>query len=314
VCFGLGFFTQNTPLYKWCIPLLYSQALLIPSLGYATAPTTTTPSMLLKNNFCLESSAYQIPHPEKAYTGGEDAYFTHEDNAVGVADGVGGWASVGVDSSIYSNALMKHAKSFFSSKQVLTSNDPATDSLQFGYEQCKSITGSSTGVVAAVVGSNIKLCNVGDSKAILFRLNEDKQYKVQAFTKEQTYKFNFPYQLGTGSDSSPKLDGEKYEWSLQDGDVLILASDGVTDNLWNEDIAAIINSESRSSPLILAQKISRKTFEIAEDSYSTTTPWAVGAKAAGKRGGVWVGGKVDDITVVVSKVSAKPISEPSSKL
>ena len=34
-----------------------------------------------------------IPHPEKAYKGGEDALF-HESKILAVADGVGGWADV----------------------------------------------------------------------------------------------------------------------------------------------------------------------------------------------------------------------------
>ena len=43
----------------------------------------------------LVSGAVSVPHPEKAGTGGEDAYFLGEDGrSLGVADGVGGWAEV----------------------------------------------------------------------------------------------------------------------------------------------------------------------------------------------------------------------------
>jgi hypothetical protein len=52
--------------------------------------------------------AASIPDPIKK-AGGEDAHFILEGNdryAVGVADGVGGWSEVGVDSGVYSRALM----------------------------------------------------------------------------------------------------------------------------------------------------------------------------------------------------------------
>jgi protein phosphatase PTC7 len=52
--------------------------------------------------------AASIPDPIKK-AGGEDAHFILETKnryAVGVADGVGGWSEVGVDSGIYSRSLM----------------------------------------------------------------------------------------------------------------------------------------------------------------------------------------------------------------
>lgn len=48
--------------------------------------------------------SHMIPHPQKAYKGGEDAIFT-SDNVLVVADGVGGWADQGVDPGLYSKKL-----------------------------------------------------------------------------------------------------------------------------------------------------------------------------------------------------------------
>jgi len=308
-CFGLGFFSPKAYLSKYCAPLIYSPLPL--ALGYATFsatnPTAVIPpsieSMPKKpKSYKLLSGSYQIPHPDKVYTGGEDAFFIFGDSATGVADGVGGWAEVGVDSSVYSNALMKHTKEFFSSSRIQSSEDPATDSLQHGFEQCTSITGSSTGIVAVLIEDKVKICNVGDSRGVLLR-SEGSVFKVQAATTEQTYSFNFPYQLGTGSESTPKKHGQKYEWPLQEGDVLILGSDGLFDNLWNEDIAGLVSGADKSADVSkLAQLISIKASEVAEDTRTTKTPWAVGARLAGRRGAPWIGGKTDDITVVVSKV------------
>lgn len=55
----------------------------------------------------LLSGSCCLPHPDKEAKGGEDAHFICEDEQViGVADGVGGWADVGVDAGLYSRELM----------------------------------------------------------------------------------------------------------------------------------------------------------------------------------------------------------------
>lgn len=51
-----------------------------------------------------------MPHPNKEDKGGEDAHFICEDEqAIGVADGVGGWADVGVDAGLFSRELMANS-------------------------------------------------------------------------------------------------------------------------------------------------------------------------------------------------------------
>ena len=48
-----------------------------------------------------------IPHPDKDQ--GEDACFSNQ-QALVVADGVGGWSEFGVDSGIYSRELVSNTK------------------------------------------------------------------------------------------------------------------------------------------------------------------------------------------------------------
>jgi len=50
-----------------------------------------------------------IPHPDKKHKGGEDASFACS-NLLSVADGVGGWADLGIDPGIYSKKLCKLIK------------------------------------------------------------------------------------------------------------------------------------------------------------------------------------------------------------
>ena len=67
----------------------------------------------------LLSGAFIVPHPEKSNrrrwpgdVGGEDAYFISGFLAVGVADGVGGWATRGIDAGIYARQLMMNAQKY----------------------------------------------------------------------------------------------------------------------------------------------------------------------------------------------------------
>jgi hypothetical protein len=60
-------------------------------------------------SYALKSQASMLPHPDKKKTGGEDAYFVHK-YAVGVSDGVGGWAETGVNPALFSRALVKGAE------------------------------------------------------------------------------------------------------------------------------------------------------------------------------------------------------------
>ena len=56
----------------------------------------------------FRGAAAMIPHPAKQEKGGEDAYFIHNgegSSTLGIADGVGGWASQGVDAGIYARQL-----------------------------------------------------------------------------------------------------------------------------------------------------------------------------------------------------------------
>lgn len=53
----------------------------------------------------FDYGSYMIPHPDKKAKGGEDACYANE-QVLAVADGVGGWADVGVDPAIYSRQLI----------------------------------------------------------------------------------------------------------------------------------------------------------------------------------------------------------------
>ena len=56
------------------------------------------------------AGASMLPHPEKADRGGEDGFFiAPSGRALGIADGVGGWADVDVNAGLYARGLMSIA-------------------------------------------------------------------------------------------------------------------------------------------------------------------------------------------------------------
>lgn len=55
-----------------------------------------------------------IPHRDKAYKGGEDAFSCSNDSCMFcLADGVGGWAKKGVDPGLYSRELCSQFKDMY---------------------------------------------------------------------------------------------------------------------------------------------------------------------------------------------------------
>ena len=59
-----------------------------------------------------------LPHPEKAWKGGEDAVYAAK-NALVVADGVSGWSKMGIDAGIYSRKLLSNIKRLLEGEKQL---------------------------------------------------------------------------------------------------------------------------------------------------------------------------------------------------
>lgn len=99
------------------------------------------------------SSIYTAPDSSKGlHSKGEDAWLMR-DSVVGVADGVGGWASEGIDSGEYSRALMKCF-----SKEYIKSNESHVDSQQLlskAHNQVK-LKGSCTASIVSIQGSFVR--------------------------------------------------------------------------------------------------------------------------------------------------------------
>lgn len=113
----------------------------------------------------MKSGAVIIPHPEKAYKGGEDALAVHE-RMITVADGVGGWANEGVDVAKYSKQLMRFISEGYSKMLIESPKSVLTNAWRRTTE-----TGSSTAVIAILdpQAKVLKTTNLGDSGYLLLR-------------------------------------------------------------------------------------------------------------------------------------------------
>ena len=326
---------------------------------------------------------------------GEDAYFLKSD-ALGIADGVGGWASSKrADPALFSRLLMHFCYAELSQldaacakqSEANANGDASVDDdavvqwnnvdpvmvLQTAWERCvraskrEGIMGSSTALLAMLRGNELRIANLGDCVLMLIRENE-----MIFRSAEQQHSFNFPLQLGMmdatvesvslasalcqhrdGNIPDGALDDElpdvnerlnhvlhsfdgksdKTEWDspkedagywalhVQDGDIVILASDGLLDNLFDEDILErveeIVNhfgaqsdSEPESKvdlPYMISESLCRMAKAASEDPRLLTSPFQ---QQANEEGIYYVGGKNDDITVLTATIALHEPLEP----
>ncbi|KAG2517402.1 hypothetical protein JM18_007194 [Phytophthora kernoviae] len=173
-------------------------------------------------------------------TCGEDSFFLTPD-VVGVADGVGGWNENGVDPGKISRSLMRNAAAFV--RQQTAKNESATTMqvLTHGYNQAvlddEVEAGSTTACIVRLKQSPegkplLEYSNLGDSGFVVIRDGEI------IFRSKFQYYGRAPYQLAKiplrfkqyGAIENHPNDADSGEIDVQDGDLVVLATDGVWDN------------------------------------------------------------------------------------
>jgi len=194
---------------------------------------------------------------------GQDSFFysqvgnTHS-TAFGVADGVGGWVTSGVDPADFAHGLCEYmacAARLWPHGANTTALHPK-DLLQLAYDQVRddgSIDGGGSTACLAVAApdGHVEVANLGDSGFMHLGLNA-----MRHFTEPQTHAFNTPYQLsktplrmlvqmavfgGPASLSDKPKDASVTHHKVRHGDVLVFATDGVWDNLSPQDTLGIVS-------------------------------------------------------------------------
>lgn len=162
---------------------------------------------------------------------------------------------------------------------------------------------------------------LGDCKCLVVRPSQTPEERVIFATKEQWHYFDCPRQLGTNSPDEPLVNAVLSEVEIREDDIVLAMSDGVTDNLWEEEIAdtavdslniwresggsarTALGNEQRSGGVSwaegmahVAQEIVLAARKIAEDPFAAS-PFM---ERAVDEGLAIEGGKLDDISVVAA--------------
>lgn len=261
----------------------------------STGNNNSTSSSKLSNNvIVLLAGSYMIPHPAKVDKGGEDAWFICETGrCMGVADGVGGWAEIGIDPGLYSRELMAHAK--VKALETEPGSDMPQEILEYAHKKTLA-RGSSTACVLCVDQGVLHASNLGDSGFLVVRQGE-----LAFMSPQQQHEFNFPYQLGS-ADSMADLPSaaQRFSIEVEIGDIVVAATDGVFDNVYPDEAAAMVSVAKKNgdSPEIAATLLAQFARTRAADP-THLSPFAYGAQQLGYK---FFGGKMDDITVVCAYI------------
>jgi protein phosphatase PTC7 len=323
---------------------------------------------------------------------GEDAFFsscTSDHSCMGVADGVGGWNSMGINPSLFAWALMDNCKYY---SETMSPPMP-WNVLQEAYDTVVNSgeieAGSSTACLVALDRKNGVLhgANLGDSGFVVFRFNreianvtpsgrrrsgsegdlkqhittnyfsslsadnyEDAHYQyldeqsplleVVHESKENQHYFNAPYQLALLpqglSDAQKRLfmsdPPERANRSsfgpLMNGDLIVMCTDGVFDNMFMDDIIQIIMEELEDLFMdgsvfttlpsqneeefrqVIQDRIQRTTERLVSEAarFSLSkrqSPFALESRLQRMPDSFYEGGKVDDATVLCAMVISK---------
>jgi len=254
-----------------------------------------------RTDLTITASSQILPHPDKVSWGGEDAVLCLS-RTYGIFDGVSGADKLdGVP--LYSNTLgeileesiekemeMEYGLNGVELKNLLTDAAEYADA---------TATGASTALVASIDKDGyLHALNVGDSTLLVIRSNS-----ILTRTREIVHYFDCPFQLAEDSPDRPK-DGTKFKRLLQPGDVVLMGSDGIFDNLTDEQILEFVgNSKYSNNPALLLRVIINEARKVSLDR-DVMTPYSQMAKRYGyPEYSNGVGGKVDDISGVIALCS-----------
>ncbi|XP_026440156.1 probable protein phosphatase 2C 26 isoform X3 [Papaver somniferum] len=148
----------------------------------------------------------------------------------------------------------------------------------------------------------LKIANVGDCGLRVLR----KGRLIFATTPQEHY-FDCPYQLSSEAISQTYLDATVSNIDVMEGDKIIMGSDGLFDNVYDHEIVSTISrinnvAEAAKALAILANEHSRDAnfdspYSLEARDRGFDVPWW--KKVIGRK---LVGGKLDNITVIVGEV------------
>lgn len=242
-------------------------------------------------------STYGVPGPGKIFRDGHDRELTTR-HLLLLADGAGSWELRGVNPGEFAQSLLRKFRYYFRQDPRAHINNLAQ---LLGYAaQRVRVEGTATCVIIALERESPRahVLSLGDSSYLHLRKNAEKQYEVIGRGQPKESAPNTPLQIGRNYPNAPLADLGSFPVQL--GDKLLVASDGLFDNLYDADIVALLNASVRGTgdEFVRALVELAVAASFARNYYS---PFARRMLAAGVPN-VQISGKVDDITVIFASV------------
>ena len=286
----------------------------------AASPNFSYKSVVAYQPKDRDDAIYQKLKDSILYTNCEDNFFIQSNNPsdlyAGVADGVGGWAEHGYDSSAISRELCKAMAQLSSTLNPQKNNLTPKAIIDAAYNQIKTGGVVKVGGTTAIMGhfspnGTLKIANLGDSWCGVFRDN-----KLTYQTKFQTVGFNAPYQLaiipeamlreaerrgGSYIQNKPS-DADEYTFQLEKGDIVMLATDGVTDNIATGDMEIFLADKKSAVDTDFQSVADSFVADVVKLSRDSNFPSVFAQELSKLYGKEYRGGKEDDITVVMVRV------------
>lgn len=237
-----------------------------------------------------------------------------------VFDGVGSWT---IDKDINAGLFSKECANI--TKQLINSSNnnnialtPLNILQQIWHTICnKKIRGGSTACILThrEHASQVQCANLGDSGFVVLRphsvyddnTNTYKQcLNVVFHSTFQWHYFNCPLQLGIDLDyNTEQFDqpsaADVFSVQIQVGDIIVLSTDGLFDNIDDVTFVDIVEKEwnkSNYTPQSIADALGKAAFDTSWNKM-IDTPFSVLAR---EENILWRGGRPDDITIVVATV------------
>ncbi|KAD3336499.1 hypothetical protein E3N88_32018 [Mikania micrantha] len=241
-----------------------------PSLIRCTPSPVSNP--VLRPELSIRVGTRLIPHPKKVDKGGEDAFFVSSYNGgvIAVADGVSGWAEKDVDPAQFSRELMRKASSLVGDEEV--NYDPRI--LVKKAHDATSSTGSATVIVSMLDNNGIlKVANVGDCGLRVIRKGQ-----IIFSTFPQEHYFDCPYQLSSEAVTQTYLDATVTSIDSMKGDIIVMGSDGLFDNVFDHEIVSTIAEHKDVAEM--AKVLADLAYKHSVDFYFDS-PYSIKARSRG---------------------------------
>lgn len=253
------------------------------------------------SDFKFSSKYFYKIHPQSTYNQKKSDYASFYDDFICLTDGAIGWKDFN-NSYDFAKSLNENLKSVFFSNKSKYINDiellliDTLENIKELGEACCLL------LILDPKHSFVNAYQIGDCNFLILRKNDGERKKLDVIHnyQEVTKMFNKSNSLKI---NLSKNKGKLTKYPLQLNDVIISGTDGLFDNMYNEEIVKCVKpfleiSENIADLELVAEIIGTRAFNNSQNQ-SYFSPFAKNAKDYFFD---YLGGKLDDISIIVTQI------------